>query len=590
MQATVGIDQTVHAEVSRVRRIAEAAAVAVFRVLHIAVQQGGVVAELPHAAAEEAVVGIDRVPVCGKVAGTVAHGVAIFAKEDGIAGAVVRKISLDLRHGCVHIALDVRNVVKRGTVGVLCTVIRIAALVMQKAGGVAAAEIRRHRGVVAPEPRLIAERPDHDRRMVLVPLVEPFGAVKIRSLPRGTVREVVPAELFNGEKTVRLDIRLVNKVEAVFVAELRHARVGRIMTGADHVDVILLADREVAEHCVHRCGIAEDGSAVVAVNAARLHRLAVQQHHAVAHLDAARADGQRDMLFAVLKAEVIQVRRLARPEGGIAEDKGDSPAVAARPGAAVRAGGGAEARGRVLLQHAVKGHGENRRAEVIRQLTADRDVAHAAAVAEEQVDLAENARRAEHILILEVGAGGVLDHQHAQLVLAALQLVGHAELGDAVRHLAVTDKFAVEPDIEAGGDALKGEHGVLCRKLLRIDGKAAAVHAAGVFVRQVRRVAGEGILGVGIVRLVVAQGVLPRARYLNAVGGHGADGSEVEVGDGGRRREEAEIPGADEGFEEGAFVSVAAERALACVKGDEVGVRRLTPDMQDCRVGKIGLK
>ena len=170
----------------------------------------------------------------------------------------------------------------------------------------------------------------------------------------------------------------------------------------------------------------------MAVDAARLHRLAVQQHHAVAHLDAARAEGQRDVLLAVFKAEVIQVRGLARPEGGIAEDEGDGLAVAARPGAAVRAGGGAEARGRVLLQHAVKGHGEDRRAEVVRKLTADRDVAHAAAVAEEQIDLAEDARRAEHVLILKVGAGGILDNQHAQLVFAAFQLVGHAELGDAV--------------------------------------------------------------------------------------------------------------------------------------------------------------
>ena len=426
--------------------------------------------------------------------------------------------------------------------------------------------------------------------MVLVPLIEPRGAVEVGRLPRGVVREEIPAEFFNVGEAVRLDVGLIDEVKAVSVAELRQARVGRIVAGADHVDVVLLADGEIAEHRVHGRGIAEEGAAVVAVDAACLDRAAVQQHDAVAHLDLSRADGQSDMFLAVFEIEIIEVRGLVRPERGVAEDEGDGLAVALCKGAAVRAGGGEQARGRVLVQAAVERHGEDGRAEVVGQLAADRDVAHAAAVAEEQIDLAEDAGGAEHILILEIRPGGIFDNQHTQLVFTGAQLVGHAELGDAVRHFAVADEIAVEPDVEAGGNALKGEHGVLGGKSARTDGEAAAVEAAGIFVRQVRRVAEEGVLGVGVVRLVVAQGVLPRARHLDAVGGHGVDRGKVEVSDGRRRREETEVPRADEGLEISAFIAAAAERAVARVKGDKVGVRRFAPDVQNGRVGKIGLK
>ena len=158
-------------------------------------------------------------------------------------------------------------------------------------------------------------------------------------------------------------------------------------------------------------------------------------------------------------------------------------------------------------------------------------------------------------------------------------------------------KNPVNPDLELWIGALQRINqagikklGAIHRGFSSIDREAAAVHAAGVVGWQVRRVAGEGILGIGVVRLVVAQRVLPGAGHLDTVGGQGVDRGKVEVGDRIRRREETEVPRADERLEEGAFVAIVAERTLARVKGDEVGVRRFAPDMQHGRVGKIGLK
>lgn len=75
--------------------------------------------------------------------------------------------------------------------------------------------------------------------------------------------------------------------------------------------------------------------------------------------------------------------------------------------------------------------------------------------AAQQVDITENAVHAEHILIFHVTAIAPFQHEDRQMVGAVLQKLRYIELACGMGDLTVPDKLTVEPDIEAGGNALE---------------------------------------------------------------------------------------------------------------------------------------
>ena len=95
------------------------------------------------------------------------------------------------------------------------------------------------------------------------------------------------------------------------------------------------------------------------------------------------------------------------------------------------------------------------RIKIIGDIAFDKDVIKSLFSAREQIDLAENSRESEAILILKISAGAPLDNQHAEGVLAADREVRDVKFARAVRDLAEADELSVEPDIEAGIHALE---------------------------------------------------------------------------------------------------------------------------------------
>ena len=104
----------------------------------------------------------------------------------------------------------------------------------------------------------------------------------------------------------------------------------------------------------------------------------------------------------------------------------------------------------------------------------------------EQINLTEDTRKAEAVLVLKIGAVTPLDNKHVKAVFTCGYVIGNIKFARAAADLAVADKLLVYEKIEAGGNTLK----IYVNSFAEIsaDGKRAAVMAAGIFLGHVRRV------------------------------------------------------------------------------------------------------
>ena len=133
----------------------------------------------------------------------------------------------------------------------------------------------------------------------------------------------------------------------------------------------------------------------------------------------------------------------------------------------------------------------------------------------QQVDITENAVHAEHILIFHVTAIAPFQHEDRQMVGAVLQKLRYIELACGMGNLTVPDKLTVEPDIEAGGNALEVQKCTRGGGIFLVS-EVVEVSAAGVLFRNIRWISGERIADVGVLVVVVAV-VLPHAGDRDAV-------------------------------------------------------------------------
>ena len=115
----------------------------------------------------------------------------------------------------------------------------------------------------------------------------------------------------------------------------------------------------------------------------------------------------------------------------------------------------------------------------------------------QQVDITENAVHAEHILIFHVTAIAPFQHEDRQMVGAVLQKLRYIELACGMGDLTVPDKLTVEPDIEAGGNALEVQKCTRGSGILLV-GEVVEVSAAGVLFGNIRRISGKWITDVGV--------------------------------------------------------------------------------------------
>ena len=162
---------------------------------------------------------------------------------------------------------------------------------------------------------LVAERPHDNARVILVALHQTLSAVHVSSVPLGIEGNVFAAVA----KTVRLDVGLINHVEAIFVAHFIEIGGLRIVAGANGVHIGTLHLLEIFHEVVARAHMAQNRIVLVEVYALCEYILAIHKQHAVLNLRGAESylvacslDG---VAFGVLEGgyHSVEIRSLCTP-------------------------------------------------------------------------------------------------------------------------------------------------------------------------------------------------------------------------------------------------------------------------------------
>ena len=381
----------------------------------------------------------------------------------------------------------------------------MVALVVHRPLGVALVHPRRHRGEVLTGARLVAERPHHHARVVLVALDGALDAVQVRGAPAGVVAGApLPAHLL---EAVRLEIALQDHPEAELVHQLEHARMRRIVARADRVDVRALHELEVG----HDLGLVEDAAEIrmplVPVDAVEHHAAAVDQEPVALDDDGSKTQSQRHRLGGARHGGVVEARRLGRPRldawdlhrrdvargvpghgqvelrhperqrvrGLVGDDLGDDPPRAGRAGLVVRA-----------VERGAQPH-----------------VLDAAGGPRLEGHVAEDAGEPPLVLVLEVARGRPLVHAHDDEVAPRTDGRRDVELLHEPASRADADLDAVDPHAVARLDPVEAQqHASGIRPRLRQLERAPMI-ARRVLVGHERRVDRERVLLVRVDRMPV---------------------------------------------------------------------------------------
>ena len=120
-----------------------------------------------------------------------------------------------------------------------------------------------------------------------------------------------------------------------------------------------------------------------------------------------------------------------------------------------------------------------------------------------EMDIAEDARPSELVLVLEIRAIGVFEHDDSEPILPVLELVGDIELGGAVRDLAIADEGAVEIDEECRIHAFEVEIAAPAAPLLLLE--VEDVGSRRVVRRNIRRIVRNRIVDVRVLLLHIPE-------------------------------------------------------------------------------------
>ena len=259
--SAVGVVERVHAEVGVIGIIPEIPAVCPVRFAVLGVHFHAVVDPFPDAAADQPGIGVYGVPVLGQAARAQAHGVAVLAHEVGARFVFALALAYDFLHRGVHGGDHVGGAVALPV-----------ALVMHGAGGVQRLYAGIHLIVIAAVVALVAQGPEYDGGMVVIPLDHAVRPVDILLFPFGRVGKMEgyalvargPAPVHGA---VALKVCLVHHVQAVLVAQLQPAGVVGIVAGAHAVHVHLLHQLHVPDQGRYGGHVAQAVMGVVAVHA-----------------------------------------------------------------------------------------------------------------------------------------------------------------------------------------------------------------------------------------------------------------------------------------------------------------------------------
>ena len=203
----------------------------------------------------------DQRPVFAESAQRIAHRMRVFALDQRFSGIVPE----------VFFALAVVPVHRADDVGVAAAVVVDRTFVMDRPRGVVSLDPVVAGVEIGAVARLVAQRPDDDRRVVDI---APHVADVAFQMRLG-VGGILGQRLFVVAHAVRFEVGLGHQVEPVAVAERVPAGVVRVVACAHGVEIVLLEDADVLDHPLFRDDISAVGVHFVAVGAFDKHGLSV---------------------------------------------------------------------------------------------------------------------------------------------------------------------------------------------------------------------------------------------------------------------------------------------------------------------------
>ncbi len=154
---------------------------------------------------------------------------------------------------------------------------------MDGSGGIVATDPASQSIVVGAVTGFIAQRPHNDAGMIFVPQHHALPPFHESCCPLWIVCQFI----VNG---VAFDIGLIDNVKTVFVTKLVPTSIVGVVGGAHSIDVELLHQNDVGQHRLFGDGLAEPVIVVVAVDALKEHRFAIDEQLPALNLNLSKAN------------------------------------------------------------------------------------------------------------------------------------------------------------------------------------------------------------------------------------------------------------------------------------------------------------
>ena len=491
------VDDAVAAEVPVGRAFAVVAAVGEEPFAVTVFFPNRLVGPVPQEAALVMRFGLGQVGVLVHGAAGVAHGVGVLAAEHRLFRVLCKELRNVGRRG-VHPALHIAGVRVRG---VPCD-----PFIVHGAGGVKPVEELRDPMDDAAAVGLVPAGPQQHAGVVPVPAEHALGPVQQHGGKLGPVLRdhVVLAGLaaqVGVPAAVGFHVVFINHIQAVAVAELVQGALVRVVRGADGVDVVPLHGDEVAFQLFPLRDPPGHGAEVVPVDPVEDQALPVQEQDPVLNFNPAEAHVLRNHLCqragGVLypDQQPVELRVLRRPQQGSLQRHAAPHAAVISKRQFPRQQGLS-----VLLQQQLQRAGTARFGRkvqlapgeaLIRQRRIGK-VRHRGLRQHIHENAAENAGKAEEVLVLKPAARRPLEHPHGQAVFALAEGVRQPEVRRAEAVLAVAEVNAVQPQGKAAFHPLERDAHLLPPKVLGQGEEADIVRHR---VEDGRHLAGLQLLG-----------------------------------------------------------------------------------------------